>query len=521
MLTLAQKQNQPQPEASFDLTRSSVTPLATNHEVHTIPQLQSTVGGQAGQLLMRAPVENPEAGFDGTSTTRFAHDFSRIPVHSKSPLPIRAKLTVNTPGDSYEQEADRVAEKVMQMPEPQLQRACACGGACPKCQTEQPGHGHERLQTQRIGSGDWGQTDAPPIVHEVLRSPGQPIAPATRASMESRFGHDFSRVRVHTDDRAAQSAQAINAIAYTAGNHIAFGANQYQPQTSTGLRLFAHELTHVVQQTNAAAPTIQRQPAPAFPAKGIKVTGPDANELIGILSSCTDTQLTLDKNNILKDSGKKSGSKTTSAVAKSQLLSLINNPNGIIIDTDPNVPGAVVGSFRPTQPGFHNVNIQHIKVMKSASGVSGGFEACSAIMHEISEAAKGRELGVQGKTPQADLLPLSHQEGFDIENKVRADFNLPARNKSGYKFQPLYNFKDKSYQLSLVANTFGSGKDLRTQLDVIKTSYVISNNKRQILGNEALASHVEMGAVAMNTVDESRDAFKKFFPKLYSQVGSP
>ena len=261
----------------------------------------------------------------------------------------------------------------MRMPEPQLRRACACGGACPKCQTEQPGHGHERLQTQRVGSGDRGQTDAPPIVREVLRSPGQPIDPATRASMGSRFGHDFSRVRVHTDDRAARSAQAINAIAYTTGNHIAFGANQYQPQTSTGLRLFAHELTHVVQQTNAAAPTIQRQPAPTFPAKGIKVTGPDANELIGILSFCTGTQLILDKNNILKDSGKKSPSKTTSGVANKQLLSLIKNPNGIIIDTDPNVPGAFVGVFRPAQPGFQNVNVQQIKVLAAASGVSGGL----------------------------------------------------------------------------------------------------------------------------------------------------
>lgn len=92
---------------------------------------------------------------------------------------------------------------------------------------------------------------APPLIHEVLRSPGQPLDAKTRAFMEPRFGHDFSKVRIHTDRRSAESAQAINALAYTVGQRIVFGAGQYNPETSVGQHLLAHELTHTVQQNNS------------------------------------------------------------------------------------------------------------------------------------------------------------------------------------------------------------------------------------------------------------------------------
>jgi hypothetical protein len=95
-------------------------------------------------------------------------------------------------------------------------------------------------------------SEVPPIVHEVLRSPGQPLNKATRDFFEPRFGHDFSEVRVHTDSRAAESARAVNALAYTVGRHIVFGMGQHLPATSAGHELMAHELTHVVQQSNTS-----------------------------------------------------------------------------------------------------------------------------------------------------------------------------------------------------------------------------------------------------------------------------
>jgi Domain of unknown function (DUF4157) len=93
---------------------------------------------------------------------------------------------------------------------------------------------------------------APPIVREVVRSAGQPLNAAARDFFEPRFGHDFGRVRVHTDARAAQSARAIDAVAYTVGNHIAFDTGHPLVRSPQGPSLLAHELTHVVQQRGEA-----------------------------------------------------------------------------------------------------------------------------------------------------------------------------------------------------------------------------------------------------------------------------
>ncbi len=111
------------------------------------------------------------------------------------------------------------------------------------------------LSLQRFASGAGGPAVAPPIVHEVLRTPGQPLDARTRAFMEPRFGHDFSRVRVHADASAARSARAVNADAYTVGQAVVFAENQYAAGNFAGNQLLAHELAHVVQQENVSAST--------------------------------------------------------------------------------------------------------------------------------------------------------------------------------------------------------------------------------------------------------------------------
>ncbi len=130
-----------------------------------------------------------------------------------------------------------------------LQRQSACGqhtiagGECEECRQKLEG----TLQRSALNAAP--VNIVPPIVHEVLSSPGQPLDAGTRAFMEPRLGHDFSQVRVHTDERATKSARSVNALAYTVGKDVVFGAGQYAPETSEGRRLMVHELTHVVQQT--------------------------------------------------------------------------------------------------------------------------------------------------------------------------------------------------------------------------------------------------------------------------------
>lgn len=133
-----------------------------------------------------------------------------------------------------------------------LQRTYACGqhtggGDYTDCRKQR-----EAVLQRRAGTAN-EPTTVPPIVSEVLRSPGQPLDTNTREFMEPRFGHDFSGVRVHTDAKAAESARAVNALAYTVGRDVVFGGGQYLPGTTMGQKLMAHELTHVVQQSSASS----------------------------------------------------------------------------------------------------------------------------------------------------------------------------------------------------------------------------------------------------------------------------
>lgn len=210
---------------------------------------------------------------------------------------IQAKLSVNQPGDRFEQEADRIAEAVVRLPDPaatagrvsqtgaasSVQRTCTCGkpggesGMCEGCE------------------GSSVATTAPPIVHEVVRSSGRPLDAAVRSFMEPRFGHDFSGVRVHTDSNAAQSASSVNALAYTVGRDIVFNSGQYNPTVESGRRILAHELTHVIQQGFAPLRTTTRQPPPigiASPAaaQSLQRFSCDLGSAPGM--SCNDVQRT-------------------------------------------------------------------------------------------------------------------------------------------------------------------------------------------------------------------------------------
>ncbi len=202
--------------------RSLAVPIssraASSTSLHPIAHLQQTIGNHGVQRLLRSRA-------------------------------IQAKLAISQPGDIYEQEADRVADQVMRIPEPALQPSCstcaAGGSTCVECQPPR------KPLVQR--NAEQGAASSAFVPDDFLRDlgPGEPLGSNSRAFFEPRFGHDFSNVRVHTGANAAASARSVGALAYTVGNDVVF--SQGSGAVNARNRLLAHELTHVVQQTSGAA----------------------------------------------------------------------------------------------------------------------------------------------------------------------------------------------------------------------------------------------------------------------------
>jgi hypothetical protein len=194
------------------------------------------------------------------------------------------QLSISQPGDAHEREADRVADVVIRTTVarssispsiPTMQRACAhCEEAI---STREPAATGDTTNVHRSASaGEPGQVSAPVAasIHN-MQGGGAPLPAATRAFFEPRFGANFSKVRVHTDTHAARTASAINAKAFTVGGNIAFAPGQYAPHSGEGQRLLAHELTHVVQQSETKASMVQRDDEPgAQPGADEPAAGP-------------------------------------------------------------------------------------------------------------------------------------------------------------------------------------------------------------------------------------------------------
>ena len=201
-----------------------------------------TQTSQAGQRVSPNRNEQLKARLSGNPPlSRFGHNFSQVRVHRPVAGAISTKLAINKPGDEYEREADEVADRVMGIPNLRS----------------------KPIQT-KLQANDRAGIEAPSIVDDVLRSPGQPLDQAARVFFESRLGHDLSVVRIHTDAEASAAALSMNALAFTVGRDVVFGAGQYAPDTASGRRLLGHELTHVVQQQVAHPSTthcLQRQPS--------------------------------------------------------------------------------------------------------------------------------------------------------------------------------------------------------------------------------------------------------------------
>lgn len=255
----ANKQKTAQPESRA--AKSGRSP-STPGEANLLLQLQRSIGNQAVHRLLRssagttplayplAPLIQRKCSCNGSGAkcgACAADEQHSLQLKAAGTADGQERLTVNSPDDKYEHEADRIADGISS---PHEHRATS----------------RESLQIQRFSPAKGAAGPVPASVSRALADRGSPLEPAVLHSMEDHFGHDFSAVRVHSGASAGQSAADINADAYTVGRDVVFAEGKYAPDTRQGRRLLAHELTHVVQQGEAAS-SIQRAPASGDSAK--------------------------------------------------------------------------------------------------------------------------------------------------------------------------------------------------------------------------------------------------------------
>lgn len=305
MHTFAQKPKATQQTTSAKSPKPSRSFVGQSRDVQSVLRLQQTIGNHAVLRLLQTATENLDSSLESNTSTGFAHDFSRIPVFPCARSTIQSKLKVNAPKDRYAQEADRVTEQVMRMPEPQAQAdsltvrpspqqsgselRLAERGSAYEEQAESvaeqvmampipiPRHSNPQDRTlpssctaveqvpfsmNRRGRGHLAQVGEPYVrtpdktqrIPEALkagiaalRGGGQPLTPETRGLFEPRFGYDFSDVRIHTHPDARQLAKSLGAKGLAVGDHIILASGNITPRSPGEMRLLAHELAHVVQ----------------------------------------------------------------------------------------------------------------------------------------------------------------------------------------------------------------------------------------------------------------------------------
>lgn len=243
----------------------------------------------SGQTMAFAPLRISEPTILQADPVSDKHEFARVRIHTSSALTLQPKLFIGASGDRFEREADAVADQVLRRTEddplpggPQadpVQLSREGPGDCARREMirrdptspfstnggmfveedEQLADDSTTVQAKPMSPGRaMRDVDGVSVGIQSLRSQGSPLPGAVRSFMEPRFGHDFGRVRIHTDSQATSLARVINARAFAIGRDIVFGQGQFAPESNAGKWLIAHELAHVVQQG---------QTAPAFASR--------------------------------------------------------------------------------------------------------------------------------------------------------------------------------------------------------------------------------------------------------------
>ncbi|MDC8758041.1 DUF4157 domain-containing protein [Janthinobacterium fluminis] len=250
--------------------------LGQHRQSHPGPGWEPALGKPAAQRLRQSDGGNEQEHAPGAGLCRGGHDFSHIPTHCAAPARIQTKLTVSAPGDRDEQEADRVADMVMQAPG-QDKRA-GLKGIEDEDEPMKSMAAEKALVQRSTSRGAAGPAlDAHTANRiEAMRGGGRALSAAERGFMEPRFGADFSAIKIHTNHEADAHSRALRARAFTLGQDIFFRGGAYTPGNADSRRLLAHELTHTIQQGAAgsrhsgardtAARQLQRQADAGVPA---------------------------------------------------------------------------------------------------------------------------------------------------------------------------------------------------------------------------------------------------------------
>ena len=367
---------------------------------------------------------------------------------------IQAKLTVSEPGDRFEQEADRVADQVMRMAEPEVtNRGAACGANISCAGAE----GAEKIGRQMAEEEEEEKTvqtkeaagQAPELSENMhrrvgdLAGRGAPLPESARAFFEPRFDHDFGDVRIHTDSPAAETARGMNAMAFTVGRDIAFAEGQYSPDSMEGRKLLAHELTHVIQQGGSVQRKPANHPANNEDTRVARLKAPlsvqrrlvtfgtlaDVNALIGLIGPSAGLTLNLNvANNQMRIAAVLPGVPPSPAL-RAQLTTIINHATQhaevIVARGQPLVS---VGAF-PQPADLTVTRVQQIDIddiLAIEAGAAGNGVA--KVAHEIQE-----NFQAHSATPVAGTsrFAAAHASGLTAESNVTEQLVGPGRRDGG------------------------------------------------------------------------------------------
>lgn len=294
-----------------------------------------------------------------------------------------------------------------------------------KCQSVRPsGSSSPPAVAQRsAASGVLGPMTAPPIVHDVLNSPGQPLDSATRAFFEPRFGHDFSQVLVHVGERAEQSARDVNAHAYTVGHDIVFGAGKFSPATQEGRRLLAHELTHVVQQNRNSTDSMIRR---RLIATGDKA---DVKAMLTLLESASGLTLKHGAKGVVSITGL--ADKNPSFELATRLQKIIDDPKqDAEIHLGRKQAAVLFGAFPSDSTKLvQEIRIDHMLALERGAPGSG----VAKLAHEIIENYEAHALTDYNWSVAFDA---SHDKAKRVEDLVEAELGHPGAGRNMFAVYP-------------------------------------------------------------------------------------